>query len=144
MFRTSEKWEDESWERLTRATYGPGTRGYRVVDVTNRLRYHVDIKFAPLYDELTQYYTFIANNISDVLLLIANENYIDIRISVQSPFNQSEDYVMSRVVDIVEAADEEQKTYLVCRCHDGRHYSTPWITDDENPLQYKDIIWSHP
>jgi hypothetical protein len=143
MFRTSEKWEAKDWAKLATVLYAPGTRGYKMIDVTNRYRYHVDVEYVPRAEESAQYHAFMLNHVDDVISLI-NEatNYADIRISIQSEFKQSEDYVISRVVEIVNAIDEDQKSYLVCRCSDGRNYTTPVLAPSIKSLDCVDVVWS--
>lgn len=143
MFRTSEKWEAKEWAKLAPVLYSPGTRGYRMIDVTNRYRYHVDVEHAPRHNESPHYHTFMLNHVDDVISML-NEatNYADVRISIQSEFTQSEDYVISRVVEIVKAIDEEQNSYLVCRCIDGRNYTTPLLAAGTEWLKCTDVVWS--
>lgn len=144
MFRTSGKWDAGSWAEMARKIYEPGTRACRVVGMTFHHRFHVDLKYLSREDEFPRYYTFILNHINDVLRFINNSRYIEVRISIQSAFSQSEDYVISRVVEIAEVTDENKNCYTVCKCQNGRFYASQSQVNETTRLQYTGRVWTFP
>jgi hypothetical protein len=143
MFRTDDNWEDKPWGQFAGQLYKePGTRGYLMVEVTSGLRYHIDAKPVPLSGETPRYASLIFNHLADVLRVIQNKNFIDLRISIQSAFDESHDYVISAVVEIIEATDALGNQVFLSKCIDNRTYTSPLQIKDEKTLRAKRAVWS--